>query len=238
MTGKLAQSREPPGARQGGEPLRLHPRLRRRPRRAGRVPARAPGPLRADQSARGSAGRAIPLPLRRLADELAGRRLRGHSRGRDRRDLGPRPDRPDVRPHSDAPGRRTRHRRGQRPRAARDGLQARRPDRGLLRGGQREGRDPGPHRRPRRGLGHRRRRHGGGGSLVGSILQSTKLQLDRATALRDSMSAVRRGGTLSLTGVYAGPIQAFPWATSSTCRYSSAWDRPTCGNGSRTSCRS
>ncbi len=49
-----------------------------------------------------------------------------------------------------------------------------------------------------------------GGSLVGSILQSTKLQLDRATALRDSMSALRRGGTLSLTGVYAGPIQAFP----------------------------
>ena len=49
-----------------------------------------------------------------------------------------------------------------------------------------------------------------GGSLVGSILQTTKLQLDRATALRDSMSAVRRGGTLSLTGVYAGPIQAFP----------------------------
>ena len=43
-----------------------------------------------------------------------------------------------------------------------------------------------------------------GGSLVGSILQSTKLQLDRATALRDSMSALRRGGTLSLTGVYAG----------------------------------
>ena len=49
-----------------------------------------------------------------------------------------------------------------------------------------------------------------GGSLVGSILQTTKLQLDRATALRDSMSAVRRGGTLSLTGVYTGPIQAFP----------------------------
>jgi threonine dehydrogenase-like Zn-dependent dehydrogenase len=49
-----------------------------------------------------------------------------------------------------------------------------------------------------------------GGSLVGSILQATKLQLDRATALRESMSAIRRGGTLSLTGVYAGPIQAFP----------------------------
>jgi threonine dehydrogenase-like Zn-dependent dehydrogenase len=48
------------------------------------------------------------------------------------------------------------------------------------------------------------------GSLVGSILQTTKLQLDRATALRECMSAIRRGGTLSLSGVYAGPIQAFP----------------------------
>jgi threonine dehydrogenase-like Zn-dependent dehydrogenase len=49
-----------------------------------------------------------------------------------------------------------------------------------------------------------------GGSLFGSILQSTKLQLDRATALRECMSAIRRGGTLSISGVYAGPIQAFP----------------------------
>lgn len=49
-----------------------------------------------------------------------------------------------------------------------------------------------------------------GGSLIGSILQTAKLQVDRATALRDALSAVRRGGTVSLTGVYAGPIQAFP----------------------------
>ncbi len=49
-----------------------------------------------------------------------------------------------------------------------------------------------------------------GGSLVGSLLQATKLQLDRATALRESMSAIRRGGTLSISGVYTGPIQAFP----------------------------
>ncbi|HEX2741479.1 MAG TPA: zinc-dependent alcohol dehydrogenase [Rubrobacter sp.] len=48
------------------------------------------------------------------------------------------------------------------------------------------------------------------GSVVGSILQATKLQLDRATALRECMSAIRRGGTLSISGVYAGPIQAFP----------------------------
>ncbi|HSL00184.1 MAG TPA: zinc-dependent alcohol dehydrogenase [Rubrobacteraceae bacterium] len=48
------------------------------------------------------------------------------------------------------------------------------------------------------------------GSVVGSILQATKLQLDRGTALRESMSAIRRGGTLSISGVYTGPIQAFP----------------------------
>src|SRR3712207_7302268 len=46
------------------------------------------------------------------------------------------------------------------------------------------------------------------GSLVGSILQTTKLQLDRATALRECMSSIRRGGTLSLSGGYTGPIQA------------------------------
>ncbi|MGI9049435.1 MAG: zinc-dependent alcohol dehydrogenase [Rubrobacteraceae bacterium] len=49
-----------------------------------------------------------------------------------------------------------------------------------------------------------------GGSLVGSILQATKVQLDRATALRECASAIRRGGTLSISGVYAGPIQMFP----------------------------
>jgi threonine dehydrogenase-like Zn-dependent dehydrogenase len=47
------------------------------------------------------------------------------------------------------------------------------------------------------------------GSVIGSILQTTKLQLDRATALRECMSSIRRGGTLSISGVYAGPLQAF-----------------------------
>ncbi len=47
------------------------------------------------------------------------------------------------------------------------------------------------------------------GSVVGSILQATKLQLDRATALRECMASLRRGGTLSISGVYTGPIQAF-----------------------------
>ena len=48
------------------------------------------------------------------------------------------------------------------------------------------------------------------GSLVSSILQTTKVQLDRTNALRECMSSIRRGGTLSISGVYAGPVQMFP----------------------------
>ncbi len=47
------------------------------------------------------------------------------------------------------------------------------------------------------------------GSLVASILQTSKLQIDRANALRECMASIRRGGTLSISGVYAGPIQMF-----------------------------
>lgn len=47
------------------------------------------------------------------------------------------------------------------------------------------------------------------GSVMGSILQAAKVQFDRATALRECMASVRRGGTLSISGVYTGPIQAF-----------------------------
>ncbi|AHY46222.1 Threonine dehydrogenase and related Zn-dependent dehydrogenase [Rubrobacter radiotolerans] len=48
------------------------------------------------------------------------------------------------------------------------------------------------------------------GSAVDSVLQATKLQLDKAHALRECASSIRRGGTLSISGVYTGPIQAFP----------------------------
>ena len=48
------------------------------------------------------------------------------------------------------------------------------------------------------------------GSLLESVLQSTKFQLDRALALRQCMASIRRGGTLSISGVYTGPIQMFP----------------------------
>ena len=47
------------------------------------------------------------------------------------------------------------------------------------------------------------------GSMVGSILQTTKVQLDKATALRECVASIRRGGTLSISGVYAGPVQMF-----------------------------
>ena len=48
------------------------------------------------------------------------------------------------------------------------------------------------------------------GSVVGKVVQTLKIQLDRTYALRQCMKAVRRGGTLSLSGVYAGPVQMFP----------------------------
>ena len=48
------------------------------------------------------------------------------------------------------------------------------------------------------------------GSKADSVMTVTKLQMDRTHALRDSMRSIRRGGTLSLVGVYGGPVQMFP----------------------------
>ncbi|MDQ3992496.1 MAG: glutathione-dependent formaldehyde dehydrogenase, partial [Actinomycetota bacterium] len=48
------------------------------------------------------------------------------------------------------------------------------------------------------------------GSRLDHVLQAVKIQMDRTHALWESMRCVRRGGTLSLTGVYAGPVQMFP----------------------------
>ena len=49
-----------------------------------------------------------------------------------------------------------------------------------------------------------------GGSLVDSVLQTAKVQLDKSHALWECMGSIRRGGTLSISGVYTGPIQMFP----------------------------
>ena len=47
------------------------------------------------------------------------------------------------------------------------------------------------------------------GSVVERALQATRVQADRFHALRRAHDAVRRGGTLSITGVYAGYMQMF-----------------------------
>jgi threonine dehydrogenase-like Zn-dependent dehydrogenase len=48
------------------------------------------------------------------------------------------------------------------------------------------------------------------GSTLDRVLQTIKIQTDRTHALWQSMRSVRRGGTLSLVGVYTGPVQMFP----------------------------
>ena len=49
-----------------------------------------------------------------------------------------------------------------------------------------------------------------GDTPLPEIAQALKVQIDRLEALRVAMGAVRRGGTLSITGVYAGLANLFP----------------------------
>ena len=107
---------------------RLHQALRAGARRPGRVPARAAGPVRADQGAGGPARRPLRLPLRRAAHRMAGGRVRGRPGRRQRAGARPRPDRRDGVPDRAAPRRRARHRHRPRPRAARPRRRPRRPD--------------------------------------------------------------------------------------------------------------
>lgn len=48
------------------------------------------------------------------------------------------------------------------------------------------------------------------GSFIDSILTTFKIHTDKLAALHQSMSVIRRGGTLSLSGVYTGPVHNFP----------------------------
>jgi threonine dehydrogenase-like Zn-dependent dehydrogenase len=50
----------------------------------------------------------------------------------------------------------------------------------------------------------------GGGTLRDSLLQATRVQPDKLAALHSALGAVRRGGTLSIAGVYGGPFPMFP----------------------------
>ena len=48
------------------------------------------------------------------------------------------------------------------------------------------------------------------GSKLDSVLEATKIQMDRTEALRKALGSVRRGGTVSLSGVYIALEQNFP----------------------------
>ena len=77
----------------GRRAVRLLRALRLGARRAGRIPARAAGAVHPHQGSRGPAGFAVRLPVRRPAHRLAGRRIRRHPRRRLGDGAGPRPDR-------------------------------------------------------------------------------------------------------------------------------------------------
>jgi len=49
-----------------------------------------------------------------------------------------------------------------------------------------------------------------GGSTLDSVLQAVKVQPDKLVALHGALGSVRRGGTLSISGVYAGTFPTFP----------------------------
>jgi threonine dehydrogenase-like Zn-dependent dehydrogenase len=48
------------------------------------------------------------------------------------------------------------------------------------------------------------------GSRIDGVLHATRLQPDRLHALRECGRSVRRGGTISISGVYVGPMSFFP----------------------------
>jgi threonine dehydrogenase-like Zn-dependent dehydrogenase len=50
----------------------------------------------------------------------------------------------------------------------------------------------------------------GGGSTVDSVLQAVKVQPDKLNVLRNAIGSVRRGGTLSISGVYFGHYPLYP----------------------------
>jgi threonine dehydrogenase-like Zn-dependent dehydrogenase len=48
------------------------------------------------------------------------------------------------------------------------------------------------------------------GSTIDMVLQATKIQPDKTHVLRECLATVRRGGTVSVAGVYGGPVHMFP----------------------------
>ena len=149
-----------PGPGHRSRAVRLFEALRRGAGRPGRVPPRPAGPIHPHQGARGRARRTLRLPVRRVANRVAGGGVRKRAAGRNAGDPRPRPDRLDGvqggQPALGLPCDRRRHGAGPHSASAGDVRrrhrhEPRRPHRDRAR------LDP----RPRRRLGHRRRRHGG-----------------------------------------------------------------------------
>ena len=214
--------RDHAGARagHGRRAVRLHQALRPGARRAGRVPARAPGPLRADQGARGAAGRSLPAssptccpprgrrsstprsptaaalaviglgPIGEMACRIAQHLGAGTVIGLD------------LVPERLA-------------RARAHGVQTI----DVTGGRRRPRRRARAHRRPRARRGDRRRRHGGA-RRAGRRSSPTRSPascptrsrarswrrpgVDRLSRADLAIELVRRGGTVSLSGVYGG----------------------------------
>ena len=61
-----------------------------------------------------------------------------------------------------------------------------------------------------------------------------KVGVDRLAALHAAIDAVRRGGTLSIIGVYGGQADPMPMMDCSTSRSRSGWARRTSSAGSTT----
>ena len=63
------------------------------------------------------------------------------------------------------------------------------------------------------------------------------LGVSKLAALYSAIEIVRRGGTISLSGVYGGAADPLPRCSCSTSRSRCVRDRPTSRHGSMTSCR-
>ena len=171
-----------------------------------RVPQAHFGPIKVPD---GPPGRAVPVPLRRAADRLAGGAVRRRARGRHARRARPRPDRPDGHPDRPAPRRRAgdRRRLGRRERlqmAARHGVETldMRDVDDVADGADRAD------RRPRAGRGHRRRRHGGarlGPRSAGKVAQAAVGLLPDAVAQPLTDKVGGRPAGRAVRGAQGGP---------------------------------
>ena len=196
---------------------------------AGRTAAGATRRLRADQGAGGTTGRSLRVPVRRHADGMAGRRVGGCGARREPRRARSRPDRRHGLPHRAAPRDRDGDRgrpRPRTPRSARErgvdvldldeldrkGIAEAVDDRTAGRGadGVIDAVGMEAHGSPVAKLGHK---------VVGMMPDRvaeklmTRAGTDRLAALQTAIEVVRRGGTISVIGVYGGMTDPLPLLT-------------------------